>query len=1696
MANEVNSNIVLQVLVPEPDDKGFSKVLSRLESIEAVLDRISKTGYKINLTAEIKTEEIQKFLNQANNANKAAAQALNQNVAAAQSQLNKLASSLKDIQTEFKTIEQNGRLSSTKSTFENISENKKTVVTETAKGDITIETNEIIDKNKQLVQTQKAIEKEAELQQRVNDLIAAGGVELQKKTKLSNQQFAGTERLIKTSNGEITKLTSSPNALKEEQLQQDEKLLALEQLRKGEIKDDIKLQQAIIDSKAAELKFEQEILALKKKGFEVATATRGKNAQGVFSGSATLTAPGQKTVLTAGARGLESKDVDVNESLKNRQALDSLRQGTDNKNILKDPRGAFLSAGSQFSASVRSLANRPDNQIALPTTVKLTKIGEEIDAASGKLVPIMQDVFEKKVVEIGDGFIKTITLNSLTGGVKSESTVAASAKQIENFARKQLGNTAAQLTPGNQSFLQSKIPAGSQKSISSRQEFDDASQKALDEGFSRTVSTSKTVNGQLKQTSDFVKVVNGGLKGYTVQQRTVSEVTGEVTEKTLQGAAAYRLVGDTLQRATQKVALWSTATALVFGAVKAIQQAVEATSELEQNTVLLARVGASLGSNFEERKQEAESLTNEIIELTTAIGGSATEAQRAAAVFLRAGQTRIETLQSTRAALLASKIAEVEVVEAAELLSSAQLQFNISAKDTLSVLDQLNSLSNQYRVTTDALLQSISRTGAVYAEQNGTLTQLAATTAVLSQTTARSGAEIGNALKTITTRLTGGDVQSKLFEKLGISINTSKGELKDLNQLLLEVQFALTKLSQAEQTEIVTTIAGTRQKNILIAALNNSVDILIAEAAAISDVGSAQEESSQRAETFKSAIERLQAVLIQIANNYGPAFINVLTTAANALGLVLKILNYLGPTFPKLIAYIVSAVTVFKVLNYTVKTLGITSVITAANEQLLALALGKTTQAASLQAFQLFFASTAQKAYTSSAIASAAATAAFNPILLASVAVIGLSVLALGSYADAATQSAIAQDNSAASLKNHTTELLNQVKAQYLVTQAIESEIALLKERQKLEDSGNENDQTRAESLRKEQDTGLKDLRKKLKDSDINIPVANILENVEGKTTDEQIAALKAASDKAKSDVRQVVADSQTKLNAARENSISDKASIGSSVSLQPGLFDNPFSSTEFKRTQAQNEFISSFGSFGPNLTLTGKQLDNLIKKEKELEQNFKAEDFLDLAGGDKKLAQSIVNAITAAKDLNKELLDTESEINRLKEAAEKLGQPFDEAFARAAIRSKELVKQIERIKADSSITSKVNNAIGFSDEDQQKQKLQETLAIQKELNDNLEEIRKKDPGSQVLAETEEALIKVNDEVKTIEANLNAISLQRFKDEIKSSIKFTDALFNSAGKSELKIRRGLSNASPFTAQLDDIQRREEDLKTKQRDRSIFAQSALNTINNPESTAEERQKAQAEFNANQEAQDETNIQLQDLLLEKYAAERDLVADITLEKKKQTDETARELGLLSTQDKLRTLLLSQQVKARGGKKFTSDELFFTNNDTVSLLQKNFKDSLPENVIENDPSNPLTSAILSARGTPKEIAEAEKRLGPINRGSAEADAIKVAQERDRLENARRQRNGLPPLDRSADLDTAVGGERFRVPQINAPITVGLGDQFLAATEQIASKFEQIAVTQLNAATQDIYARLDSIDNQIKTREPRKPRIANPTN
>ncbi len=427
--------------------------------------------------------------------------------------------------------------------------------------------------------------------------------------------------------------------------------------------------------------------------------------------------------------------------------------------------------------------------------------------------------------------------------------------------------------------------------------------------FTRATSTGGFKVGQADQYANFATGKEGeiirahramrlGLAKYNVEVMTFNTLTGEMRTNMIQGAAASKFLGDSIFRAGEKIAIWTLGTTILFSAIRTVKGLADGIKYLEANTVFMARVSNRLVTSFKDEEDRfrqklimAEEITAKTIELTRVTGGLADEAQQSAVVFLRAGNDQQDVIYGVAASLMAARIAQLNITDSTNMLVSAMRQFRLETKEIIPTLDTLNELSNNYKVTTSDLMQAVGRTGSVFAAHNGTLAELASMTAVIAQRTSRTGAEVGNALKTLESRLDRTDSARKVFDRLAVSTRDFDGEARSLAKTVFELSLRMDDLNATDAQQLRIDIAGIRQVNFLVSALAEAEAQVIAMQRALINNNSAYSEFLESSLTLESSLERLKAHITSIAQGVRGPLGQMFTGLINSLNMLVSLIS-------------------------------------------------------------------------------------------------------------------------------------------------------------------------------------------------------------------------------------------------------------------------------------------------------------------------------------------------------------------------------------------------------------------------------------------------------------------------------------------------------------------------------------------------------------------------------------------------------------------------------------------------------------------------------------------------------------------------------------------------------------------------------------------------------------------------------------
>lgn len=316
-------------------------------------------------------------------------------------------------------------------------------------------------------------------------------------------------------------------------------------------------------------------------------------------------------------------------------------------------------------------------------------------------------------------------------------------------------------------------------------------------------------------------------------------------------------------------------------AAMTLQQAAQAVRSMIDNVIELDSSLVELRKVTDLEGQSLDRFVDKAYEVSTEVARTGREMIDATTEFAKSGYDPNTALELGKIALMYGNIADEEVSagESANFIIAQMKAFNIEAKDAMHIIDTVNEVSNNFAVSSADIANNLGKASAVMANAGNSMEEYIAMMTAITEIT-RSADKAANGLKTLTLRLQGMndegekdlEVQAKmeeLFNKLGISVYKSNGELKNTYEIMGSLAPIYKTLTNAEKAYVTETIAGKYQAQNAAALLNNWSQAVKANETAINSQGSALTENGKvldsiegKINAFRSAFQKLSKDVI------------------------------------------------------------------------------------------------------------------------------------------------------------------------------------------------------------------------------------------------------------------------------------------------------------------------------------------------------------------------------------------------------------------------------------------------------------------------------------------------------------------------------------------------------------------------------------------------------------------------------------------------------------------------------------------------------------------------------------------------------------------------------------------------------------------------------------------------------------------
>jgi len=343
----------------------------------------------------------------------------------------------------------------------------------------------------------------------------------------------------------------------------------------------------------------------------------------------------------------------------------------------------------------------------------------------------------------------------------------------------------------------------------------------------------------------------------TLNSQSLNTATKEIRQ------ALGRITGNASE--FQKSLDASTARVFAFGATTLVIQGVnQAFKALIGTTIEVEKRMTEIKTIFSGTAQEFNAFRESVFQVAKDTGQAFSVVADAAAEFARQGLNAEETAKRLEAALVLTNVSGLDSVKSVNTLTAAINGFKSAALTAEQVTNKLVAVDTRFAVSAKDLADGLTRAGSTAEDARVSFDELLGIITAVQQKTQRGGAVIGNALKTIFTRL-GRQGAIEDLQALGVAIDESQSGIQKLKAL--GEAFEAASGDPSKQNKIKEISAGGFQINIISAALKdlNSEQSIFADATKAS-TNAAQEGYEKNAKIVKTLSGQINALIVSLTN--------------------------------------------------------------------------------------------------------------------------------------------------------------------------------------------------------------------------------------------------------------------------------------------------------------------------------------------------------------------------------------------------------------------------------------------------------------------------------------------------------------------------------------------------------------------------------------------------------------------------------------------------------------------------------------------------------------------------------------------------------------------------------------------------------------------------------------------------------------
>ena len=330
----------------------------------------------------------------------------------------------------------------------------------------------------------------------------------------------------------------------------------------------------------------------------------------------------------------------------------------------------------------------------------------------------------------------------------------------------------------------------------------------------------------------------------------------------------------------------STARVFAFGATTVVLNTVsQAFRKLAESTIEVQKRLVEINAIFQQSESVLQNFRESIFDVAQNTGQAFSTVADAAAELARQGLSAEETTKRLQAALILTRISGLGAEDSVKTLTAAINGFTSAALTANEVTDKIVAVDTAFAVSAQDLAQGLARAGSTAEDAGVSFNELLGLITAVEQRTARGGAVIGNAFKSIFTRLSRGTTIADL-QSLGVEIDATQTGVQKLQALSNAIEGIGDPTVVSKIKELA---GGVFQINVVSAALKDLTSETSVFRKAADEAATASGQAFKRNETLNKSlaaqINSLVAGLTDLAEKIGsltfaPLLTNLISVAS------------------------------------------------------------------------------------------------------------------------------------------------------------------------------------------------------------------------------------------------------------------------------------------------------------------------------------------------------------------------------------------------------------------------------------------------------------------------------------------------------------------------------------------------------------------------------------------------------------------------------------------------------------------------------------------------------------------------------------------------------------------------------------------------------------------------------------------------